>query len=186
MKEVKTLAGQIIISQPRSEDPYFSKSVILVAKHGPQGAWGLMINKISANLKLGTIMNAVGIDSVKQDRIYIGGPVDTHRVFIVHSLDWYSANTIQITKDIGVTNEMQVLTAIHQGEGPALFRTCIGSCGWSPGQLDGEYKGEAPWKSNNRWLNAPATIESVFSLSEDDQWQKGIEFAAQSAVASWL
>lgn len=186
MKEVKNLAGRILISPPRSDDPYFSKSVILTAKHGSQGAWGLMINKITTNLNLGTIMKAVGIDSNKRDKVFIGGPVDTHRVFIVHSLDWYSGNTIHITPDIGVTNEMQILAAINEGEGPALYRTCIGSCGWSPGQLDGEYKGEHPWKQQNRWLDAPATIESVFSLSEDEQWQKGIEFAAQSAIANWF
>lgn len=181
-----SLAGHILVSQPRSEDPYFSKSVILIAKHGPQGAWGIMINKSTPNLTLGTIMQAVGIDSNKQDRVYVGGPVDTHRVFIVHSMDWQSHNTIQVTKDIGITNEMQVLAAISTGEGPALYRTCVGSAGWGPGQLDGEYRGEPPWKTANRWLDAPATIESVFSLSQDDQWQKCIELVAQHKVSSWL
>lgn len=186
MNEVKNLAGRILVSPPKSEDPYFSKSVIVMAKHGPQGAWGLMINKYTPNLTLGTIMQAVGIDSKKQDKVFIGGPVDTHRVCIVHSLDWYSHNTIQVNKDIGITNEMQILAAISLNEGPALYRVCIGSCGWGPGQLDGEYQGSAPWKPQNRWLDAPATIESTFSLSGDDQWQKGIEFVAQDAVANWL
>ena len=65
MSEIKSLTGNIIVSQPRSEDPYFTKGVILVAKHGPSGSWGLMVNKPAANLTLGTIMQAVGIDSKK-------------------------------------------------------------------------------------------------------------------------
>jgi putative transcriptional regulator len=186
MSQNKNLAGRILVSQPKSDDPYFSKSVILVAKHGSRGSWGLMINKATPNLTLGTIMQAVGIDSNKSDRVYVGGPVDTHRVCVVHSMDWQSYNTIQIAPDLGITNELQVLAAISQNEGPALFRTCIGSCGWGPGQLDGELQGKFPWKSHNAWLDAPADIESVFSLSEDDQWQKGIELVAKTAVDKWF
>lgn len=186
MNEVKNLSGKILVSHPKCEDPYFSKSVILLAKHGSQGAWGLMVNKQTTNLSLGTIMQAVGINSIKTDKVYVGGPVDTHRVFIVHSLDWQSSNTIQITKDIGITNELQILAAIDRNQGPSLFRTCIGQCGWGSGQLDGEYQGEHPWKPQNRWLAAPATIESVFSLSNEEQWQRGIEQVAQHTVSSWL
>lgn len=186
MSNEANLAGRILVSQPKCEDPYFSKSVVLMAKHGPQGAWGIMINKHTPNLTLGTIMQAVGIDSIKKDKVFVGGPVDTHRVCIVHSLDWQSHNTIMITPEIGITNEMQILAAISQNEGPALYRACLGSCGWGAGQLDGEYRGLPPWKMQNRWLDAPATIESVFSLSGDEQWQKGIEAVAQHTVSNWL
>jgi putative transcriptional regulator len=187
MSEFKSLSGKILVSQPKADlDPYFSKSVILVGTHNVRGSWGVMVNKTTPNLTLGTIMQSVGIDSQKTDRIFIGGPVDTHRVCIVHSLDWQSSNTIQITPEIGITNELQILAAISQNEGPALYRTCVGSCGWGAGQLDKEYNGEASWKPQNRWLVAPATIESIFNLSEEDQWQKSIEHVAQHAVSNWF
>lgn len=186
MSKIKSLTGNIIVSQPRSEDPYFSKGVILVAKHSATGSWGVMVNKPTPHLVLGTIMQAVGINSNKRDRVFVGGPVDTHRVLVIHSLDWQSSNTIKITSDIGITNEMGILAAISQDEGPALYRTCIGSCGWAPNQLDGEFRGDPPWKLQNRWLDAPATIESVFNLVEDDQWNRSIELVAQNKIASWL
>ena len=186
MKGIKHLFGHILVSQPKSEDPYFSKSVILVAKHSSEGSWGLVVNKPTTSLSIGTIMQAVGIDSSKRDKVFVGGPVDTHRVFIIHSLDWRSSNTIQVTPEIGITNEMAILAAISQNEGPALYRTCVGCCGWAPNQLDGEYQGNSPWKQNNRWLDAPATIESIFNLTDDEQWQKGIEIVAQNKISSWL
>jgi putative transcriptional regulator len=124
--------------------------------------------------------------SKKQDRIYIGGPVDTHRVFVLHSLDWRASTTMKVNEDIGISNDISVLAAIADGVGPALYRACVGHCGWAPGQLDGEVAGEMPWQHNTRWLNTPATIESVFNLNEEDQWQQGIELVAQNKIATWL
>jgi putative transcriptional regulator len=180
------LTGNILVSQPKSEDPYFSKSVILIAKHGPGGAWGLMVNKPTPNISLDHIMRSAGIMSSKQDKIFIGGPVENNRVNIIHSLDWNSSTTMAITDDIGITNDIGVLAAIAQNQGPALFRTCVGMCGWEAGQLDGEYQGDPPWKQQNRWLDTPATIESVFHLTEEEQWQRGIEIVAQNKISSWL
>jgi putative transcriptional regulator len=186
MKESTNLAGHILISQPKCEDPYFSKGVVIVGKHGPQGSWGLMVNKPASNITLDNITRSVGIMCNKQDKVYTGGPVDTTRVYILHSLDWQTSSTIDITSDIGITGDMSILAAISQNQGPALFRACIGMASWGPGQLDAEFKGEAPWKSQNRWLDAPATIEAVFNLNEDEQWQRCIEIVAHNKIASWL
>jgi putative transcriptional regulator len=180
------LTGSIIVSQPRSEEPYFSKGVIIIAKHSSSGAWGLMVNKPAPKLALDQIMQSIGIMSKKQDKVYIGGPVDTHRVHILHSLDWRSSTTMEITPDIGVTNDMSVMAAIAENEGPALFRTCVGTSGWGPGQLDGEHQGNPPWNQANRWLDAPATIESVFNLTGEEQWHRSIEIVAQSKISKWL
>ena len=186
MRGKTNLTGNIIVSQPKSEDPYFSQSLILIAKHSPSGAWGIMVNKPTTAINLESIMRSVGVLSHKQDKVFIGGPVDSHRVHILHSLDWSSSTTMAITDDIGVTNDVGILTAIAANEGPALFRTCVGMCGWEAGQLEGEIRGDAPWKQQNRWLNTTATIQSVFHLNEAEQWQQGIELVAKDKISSWL
>jgi len=38
------LTGQILIAMPAMEDPYFSKSVILVCNHDQDGAMGMILN----------------------------------------------------------------------------------------------------------------------------------------------
>jgi putative transcriptional regulator len=186
MTGTSNLAGSILVSQPKCEDPYFSKSVIIIGKHGPQGAWGLMTNKITNSITLDQVMKSVGIMSNKQDKVYIGGPVDTNRVHILHSIDWMASSTIQISPEIGITSDISVLAAISQDQGPALYRACIGMSGWGPGQLDGELRGEHPWKTSNRWLDAPATIESVFHLHDDEQWQQCIDIVAKNKISNWL
>jgi putative transcriptional regulator len=186
MHERLNLTGRILVTPPRNSDAHFSKGVVFIARHSSTGAWGLMFNKPTPKLTLDQIMFSVGIMSNKKDRIYLGGPIDTHRVYILHSMDWSSSSTIQITSDIGITNDMTILSAISVNEGPALFRTCLGMASWGPGQLDGEYYGESPWKQENRWLDAPATIESIFDLQEEEQWNKAIEMAAREKISKWF
>lgn len=186
MKGSLNLTGHILVSQPKSIESIFSKGVILVAKHDENGAWGVMVNKPTHKVTLSQVMQSTGIDYKSSAPIYVGGPVDTHRVHVVHTLDWHSPNTVTVTPDIGITSEMSVMAAIAGGKGPNLYRTCVGLCGWSAGQLDGEFRGLPPWKSEHRWLDAPATIDAIFDLSNDDQWSKAIEIVAATKVSDWL
>jgi putative transcriptional regulator len=186
MKDSLNLTGHIVVSQPKCRDSFFSKGVIMVVDHKPNGAWGLMVNKPTRSLTLDTVMQAVGIESKKQDKIFVGGPVESHRVNIIHSLDWCAANTIKIGNDFGITNNLSVLAAIQEGTGPALFRACLGAAVWSAGQLEAEYEGQSPWRQEDRWLDAPATLESVFNLNSDEQWERCIEIVAKNKVSAWL
>ena len=180
------LTGQIIVSKPKNGDPYFSNSVIVVGKHGPGGSWGMIVNKPTQKITLSVIMRQTGILCRREDKVYVGGPVDTHRVYVLHTLDWSAPTTMEINKEIGVTTDISILAAIAGNEGPALFRTCLGMCQWGPKQLDGEYKGEAPWKPYDSWLSAPASVESVFHLTGDEQWEQSIDYVAKTQVSSWF
>lgn len=186
MKGSLNLTGHIIVAQPKGIESIFSRGVILVAKHTAESSWGVMVNKPTAKVSLSQVMQSTGIDYKGQQPIYIGGPVDTHRVHVVHTIDWKSPSTILITPDIGITSEMSVMAAIAANEGPNLYRVCVGLCGWGPGQLEGEYRGLPPWKPEHRWLDAPATIESIFDLQNDDQWEKCIDVVASTKVSDWL
>ena len=73
MTEKKDLSGHLLVAQPSSADPYFSNSVIVVAKHTPAGAWGLMVNKPTQKITLNQVMQQTGILSDKSDKIYVGG-----------------------------------------------------------------------------------------------------------------
>ena len=186
MIEKQDLSGHIIVAQPNSADPYFSNAVIVVAKHTPSGAWGLMVNKPTVKITLDQVMRQTGIFSDKTDKIYVGGPVDNNRVYILHTLDWQSGTTMKVTKDIGITTDVSILAAIALDEGPALFRTCLGLSSWGAGQLDNECAGNPPWKKSDSWLYAPATIPTAFHLTGDDQWNQSIDYVAKNAISKWL
>jgi len=182
------LTGHIIVMPPHgATEGIFTRSVVLIAQHKQDGAWGLVMNKINPKITLDKIMDSAGIDDyLYTDTVYYGGPVEASRVHIVHTLDWRGMTTIPITPEIGVTGDISVLAAISRGEGPRLFRTCVGLSCWSAGQLDGEFNGLPPWNTKHSWIDAPASVNAVFNLSGDDQWEQAIDIIATSKVSNWL
>jgi len=186
MKGSFNLTGHILVAQPKGLESIFSKSVVLIAKHGADGAWGVMVNKSTPKVTLDAVMSSTGISYSNPEPIYVGGPVDHNRVHVVHSLDWHTGSTVMVTSEIGITSELSVMTAIAGGVGPKLYRACVGVSAWAAGQLEGEYKGLPPWKLEHRWLDAPATIESVFNNNNDEQWEKAIELVASNKIADWF
>jgi len=191
MSTFKSLAGQLLIAQPRNNHGHFQKSAIILAQHGPAGAWGVVVNKEAPNVSIKNVMSAAGIDYPdrlmlipgKNGPIYMGGPVEQTRVHVVHTMDWFASSTIQITDRLGITGEMSVLAAISQEEGPELYRIGVGLAAWSAGQLDGEQSGILPWTQDHQWLTTKATEDLVLTGSGDEQWQRCIEACVSNKVA---
>ena len=184
MTGFNSLAGQILVSQPKNMSPHFAKGVVLIVQHGINGAWGVMLNKEAITIDMPTVMRAAGIDYQGNQRVYLGGPVEPARVHVVHSMDWFSSSTLQITPDLGITGDLSVLAAISQGEGPSLWRVGVGLAAWSAGQLEGEQSGIAPWTPDHRWLTAPATPEVCLTGSGEEQWQRAISHCVNNQIAS--
>jgi putative transcriptional regulator len=191
MSTFKSLAGQILVSQPKNNNGHFQKSVIIIAQHGPAGAWGVVVNKEAPQVGIQTVMSAAGIDYPeklltipgKNGPVYMGGPVEQTRVHVVHTMDWFSNSTIQITSDLGITGEMSVLAAIAQDEGPEMWRVGVGLAAWSAGQLDGEQSGIPPWTTDHQWLTTKAATDLVLSGSGEEQWQRAIEACVNNKIA---
>lgn len=177
------LNGQLIVSQPCSQDPYFSKSVILVAQHNSSGAWGVIINRRAKSVSMKHIMSAVGIDHPLDEPVYVGGPVEPTRVQVIHTLDWSSINTLYISDNLGVTGDISILSAISNGTGPKLYRAGVGLSVWAAGQLEGEQSGVEPWTKNHQWLVATATADICLSGSGEEQWQRAIQMSVQHRIS---
>lgn len=182
--------GQLIIAQPKCVSNFFTKSVVLIGEHAHNGAWGVMINRVFSRLENGLNMvlrqTGIEVDTDFDHPLYVGGPIDTHRINVVHTLDWHSLSTVQVTKDIGITNDLSVLAAIAGGVGPEKFRACVGICRWGENQLEGEMAGLPPWLPEHRWLTAPATMDNTFEFQDHFQWQQAIVEAAKETTKAWL
>lgn len=183
MTGFNSLAGQVLVSQPKNISPHFSKSIVLVVQHGVNGAWGVVVNKESNTLDMSTVMNAGGIEYKGIQKAYLGGPVEPARVHVVHTMDWFSSSTLQITPELGITGDMTILAAIAANEGPQLWRAGVGLAAWSAGQLEGEQSGISPWTPDHRWLTAPATPDICLSGSGEEQWQRAISHCVNQKIA---
>jgi len=162
-----SLTNHFLIAMPGLQDPNFSRTVTYVCEHTEQGAMGIVINR-PMEIRLGEVLAQLEIASSDQRTldtlVYLGGPVQPDRGFVLHSAGEGFDSTLSITPEISVTTSRDVLEAIADGKGPDHKLVALGYAGWGGGQLEEEM-------SANSWLSGPADEEIIFSLPAEARWQ---------------
>lgn len=167
MKDTDSLANHFLIAMPSLADENFARSVTLICEHSEEGAMGIVINR-PTDLRLGDILEQLGIEPVKAinaaPSVYLGGPVQNNRGFVLHEPVGSWESTLQVTDTLGVSTSRDILEAIAQNRGPEKFLVALGYAGWGAGQLEREI-------SENSWLSGPASREILFDLPVEQRWK---------------
>lgn len=161
------LTNHFLIAMPSLEDGNFSHSVTYICEHNDNGSLGITINRPS-DIRLGEIFEQLEIDchdtSITEQEVYIGGPVQQDRGFLLHSPPGEWDSSMRVTDDISVTTSRDILEAIADGRGPEHVIIALGYAGWGPGQLEHEM-------SENAWLSCPSNEQILFHTSADKRWE---------------
>lgn len=160
------LAGQVLIAMPAMQDPRFARSVICLCAHSPDGAMGIVVNKAIDSLSFDDLLNQLGLKPVppqRRIRLLQGGPVEGGRGFVLHTADWSSEGSLQVTEELALTASVDILKAIASGGGPRRGVLALGYAGWGPGQLEEEIH-------RNAWLSAPPDESLLFDETDDRKW----------------
>ena len=161
------LANQFLIAMPTLQDPNFFHGVTYLCEHNAQGAMGIMVNR-PLDISMGEVLQQMNIqtdlEEVRRKPIFLGGPVQCERGFVLHKPhgDWEV--TMKITDEIGVTSSRDILEAIANGTGPSHSLIALGYAGWGPGQLEQEL-------ADNAWLNVPASDRIFFETAYEQRWE---------------
>lgn len=164
------LSGQLIIAMPGMADPRFAKSVIYVCAHGPEGAMGLVVNRVHTGLTFGDMLSQLSLPSTPETeaiRVHFGGPVDAGRGFVLHTPDYMQDSTMVVDDDMALTATVDILRDMADGGGPRHSLLALGYAGWAPGQLDDEIK-------DNGWLTVPADEDLVFGDDLGAKWSRAL------------
>src|SRR5262249_53535089 len=81
---VPSLKGQLILDQGKLQGSFFHRSVILVCQHDSEGAFGLVLNRATGN-KVGDALVANLPEAVKDQPLFLGGPVQTQALSFLHT-----------------------------------------------------------------------------------------------------
>ena len=95
--------------------------------------------------------------------MHLGGPVDPQRGFVLHSPDWGGQDTVDVAGRYALTNTIDVLKAIAEGQGPSRWLAALGYAGWGEGQLDEEL-------TRHGWFSCAATDALLFDEPVDRRW----------------
>ena len=186
------LDGQMLVAMPGMVDERFSRTVIYVCAHSPEGAMGIVVNKPAADLSMPDLLVQLEIipeaelirlpNRVGRMQVLMGGPVETSRGFVLHTPDFFlDESTLPIDDGICLTATIDILRAIAAGKGPQSAVLALGYAGWSPGQLESEIQA-------NGWLNCPADPGLIFGTGLDAKYDLalrkiGIDLAMLSSEA---
>ena len=175
------LTNQFLIAMPGMADGNFAGSVVYLCEHTERGALGLVINKPS-DIKLGTLFEKVELAldraELADQPVYIGGPVQTERGFVLHErgdddaadveADGATYNSsLRIPGGLAMTTSKDVLEALANGAGPKRVLVTLGYAGWSAGQLEDEI-------ARNGWITVDARPEVIFETPTEQRYDRAL------------
>ena len=77
-----------MIAMPTLQDPNFSRTVTYMCEHGEHGAMGIVVNR-PTDLHLADVLKHMaiegGLGEAGEQIVYLGGPVEEERGFVLHS-----------------------------------------------------------------------------------------------------
>jgi len=161
-----SLAGQLLVASPELHDAPFDHAVIVLARHSREGAFGIVINRPTAQRPVADLLAAMGGNASGVSgsvRLFRGGPVSPGVGFVVHSNEYRLADTVDIDGHLALTSALDILRDIGLGKGPKKSLVAFGYAGWAPEQLDDELK-------RGFWATLPEDPALVFDDERDKVW----------------
>ena len=132
----KSLKGQLILDDGKLRGSFFHRTVILICQHDEDGAFGLVLNRETGN-KVGDAVVANLSDSIKQQSLFLGGPVQPQAMTFLHS-DVFNVDA-NVMPNLRMDQALDALMELSESYSPSRqLKIFAGYAGWSPGQLESE------------------------------------------------
>jgi putative transcriptional regulator len=152
---VRSFAPSLLLSMPQLLDPNFNRSVVLLCRHNHEGAFGLIVNR-----PLVTIERDVNV--------FVGGPVDPERSWILVGGDEYDdVPVMNVGSALSLSASPDLLRRLLEPDPPKNARLIVGYAGWAPGQLEAELNASA-------WLIVDVDRELIFDTPVEQMWETAI------------
>jgi putative transcriptional regulator len=164
------LAPGLLLAAPPLADPNFERSVVLLSAHGPEGAFGWVLNGQRAmSLSELLVRTELALEAPKLSGVArIGGPVAMDQVWLLYpsgSLPSELEGQLEVASGITASASRKVLEVVAAGRVPVGLVALVGYAGWGPGQLENEIKVGA-------WLPTDVTAEVVFDTPTSELWAR--------------
>jgi putative transcriptional regulator len=185
--ETTKLTDHFIIAMPALLDENFDHTVTYICEHDENGTFGIIINRetditikeVISQMEINTETSQPNASNIKTSHaeaseaitgnsqkhgVYIGGPVQQNRGFVLHKPPGNWGSTLKINEQMALTSSRDILEAIANNQGPEQSIITLGYAGWGPGQLEQEIVA-------NTWLSCPAEEQIIFNTPTEQRWQ---------------
>ena len=102
--------------------------------------------------------------------IYIGGPVENQRGFVMHRPATTNAweQQLNLNPDLAITTSADILQAMAHGEDVGEYQVVLGYSGWAAGQLEQEM-------ADNSWINVDIPVTRLLALPSEERLQAALD-----------
>ena len=173
-KHYDSVKDFLLIATEKIRDSRFEKTVIIMLEHDKKGAIGIVINKPLGTISLGSLISKVDDQSINKKElydvkipVYWGGPVDDHKMLILHSKDYKNESTDRY-KDFSITRDYKILFDIAENKPPKKYLVILGYSGWGAAQLEGEME-------IDHWILSELDSQIIFEKESNNKWLKAYE-----------
>jgi putative transcriptional regulator len=170
---MSVLAPGFLIAAPPLGDPNFDRSVVLLASHGDEGAFGWIING-RAIMTLPDLLVRAEVRESAPDidgSVRVGGPVSPEQVWLVypeHSRFDGVDGQFEVGPGVIACASRRALELIAEDGPPPDLLAFAGYAGWAPGQLENEIRSAA-------WLPIDFDRDLVFDVPREELWHRAYE-----------
>ena len=159
----KAVQGCVLLSDPFTQDSYFSRSAVLLCRHNKKETFGFVLT------------NYIEIDLHKLDenlpeiitKISYGGPVEKDHLFYIHTFGKEIEGAEQIIDTLYFGGDYEMLFELIKADPKRIneVRFFIGYAGWDFEQLNNEMK-------DHSWIAVTnITEKEILSTSSDHFWK---------------
>jgi putative transcriptional regulator len=148
-------------------DPNFNATVVLVCQHGPEGSYGLVLNRPS-HMPLSEVFDkppAWSGETARKQKIFIGGPVQPEELQVLQVTRDPVPGSYGIAPEVylgGFWNDVKDILDLD----PRAVRLFLGYSGWGADQLQREIQGQA-------WEVWQVDVKKLL-LGAEEAWLGGI------------
>lgn len=169
LNQLRPKKGTILLAEPFMKDPYFQRSVVLMAENSRENTLGFILNK---SLEI-PINEAIDDFPEFDAELFLGGPVQAQNLFYIHMKGHLLEESERISEHLFWGGDFEVLKKlIIKGEIlPNEIKFFLGYAGWDKGQLNQELK-EGSWLIGTQ---KPAVILSNTGVS----WKESMSSLGQ-------
>jgi putative transcriptional regulator len=156
----------LLLSMPQLQDPNFSKTVVLLCDYGPEGAFGLVLNRPTEMPASTMVRLDPPVTGANDLGLWIGGPVEPERGWILLAEE-PPEDFKRIRDGLYLSTSQSILRAVLEASPAPRARIIAGYAGWGPGQLDDEL-------AQSSWLMSDVDLDLVFDTPAGTMWEAAI------------
>jgi len=157
----------LLLSMPQMQDPNFARTVVLLCEYGPDGAFGLVVNRPADVAASEMVRLRPPIVNGNDLRLYIGGPVQPERGWILVADQPAIEEYRTIEEGLHLSSSPELLRLVLEQRPAPRARVIAGYAGWGPGQLDEEL-------AQSAWLIGEVQVDLIFDIEASSMWDTAI------------